>query len=54
MTTRVLIVLQNTATEDVGSVEELILARSQLATIDSGYQECTLKRPSGLSKSWQT
>lgn len=45
MATRILIVLQQTDPEEVGTVEELILAKAQLVTVDQGYQEMHLETP---------
>ena len=43
--TRLLIVLQTTDIEEMGSVEELILAQNQLKIIDAGFQELKLEPP---------
>ena len=42
---RILIVLADTDVDDIGTVEELILAKSELATIDNGYQDLSLDTP---------
>lgn len=44
MTTRILIILQETDIETL-AIEELMIARSQLKTIDSDYQEMNLTTP---------
>lgn len=45
MTTRILIVTEHTAVDNIDDVSELILARSQLATIDAGYQDLGIDTP---------
>lgn len=45
MATRILIVLQQTDPEEVGSVEELLLAKAQLVIVDQGYQDMHLETP---------
>jgi len=45
MATRVMIVYENTAIDHIASVEELILAREQLRTIDNGFQDLKLNTP---------
>ena len=42
---RILIVLERTDVEEIGTVEELILAQSQLRAIDQGYQDLKLTTP---------
>ena len=48
MRNTILIVVENTNIEAL-QVEELILAKSQLATIDAGYQELNLETPEWVS-----
>lgn len=45
MNAKILIVIQNTDIETIGTVEELLLAKAQLRTIDDGYQELKLETP---------
>lgn len=40
-----MIVLENTDVSNINSVEELILARSQLQVIDAGFQDLKLDTP---------
>ncbi len=42
---QILIVLENTDVSNINSVEELILARSQLQVIDAGFQDLKLDTP---------
>ncbi len=42
---RLMIVVENTAVENVQTVEELMLAQQQLKTIDAGYQELGIETP---------
>jgi precorrin-4 methylase len=45
MNAKILIVLENTDVSNINSVEELILARSQLQVIDAGFQDLKLDTP---------
>jgi hypothetical protein len=42
---RILIVLERTDVEEIGTVEELILGQNQLRVIDQGYQDLKLSTP---------
>ena len=42
---RILVVLETTDVETASSVEELLIARSQLKTIGDGYQDLKLETP---------
>ena len=42
---RILVVIENTDVEGIGTVEELLLARNQLKVVDDGYQELSLVTP---------
>ena len=42
---RIMVLLAETEAETVGSVEELFLAKAQLKTIDTGYQDLNLETP---------
>lgn len=41
----IMIILESKEVEDIGTVEELLLARNQLKIIDDGYQELKLPTP---------
>lgn len=45
MRTGILVVIEATVVEDIGTVEELLLARNQLAIIQNGYNGLTLPVP---------
>lgn len=45
MSNRLVIILENMQVEELSSVDELLLAKSQLQTIDAGYQEFKLPTP---------
>lgn len=47
---RIMIVESTTPVEDVGTVEMLLLAKSQLKIIDEGYQELGLETPEWISE----
>lgn len=42
---RIMVLLAESDAEEVGSVEELFLAKGQLKTIDTGYQDLSLQTP---------
>ena len=45
MATKILIVTEYTAVDSIEDVADLILAKSQLATIDAGYQDLKIETP---------
>lgn len=47
---RSMIVIATTMIDDVETVEELLLAKDQLKTIDDGYQELGLETPEWVSE----
>lgn len=46
---RIMIIEETTSVEEVGTVEVLMLAKSQLKVIDEGYQELGLATPEWVS-----
>jgi len=47
---RVIIVTEGTAVEEMGAIEDLILARNQLKIIDEGYQELGFQPPEWIAE----
>jgi hypothetical protein len=46
---KITMIVENTNVENIATVEELILAKSQLQTIDAGYQELGIETPEWVS-----
>lgn len=42
---RTIVMMESTPVDNIGTVEELFLAQSQLKTVDGGYQEMQLETP---------
>lgn len=42
---RILVIIQNMDVEQVATVEELIVGKAQLETVDSGYQSLGIETP---------
>ncbi len=46
---KITMIVENTNVENIATVEELMLAKSQLQTIDAGYQELGIETPEWVS-----